>query len=160
MMPADPVTLLLATLLAPLAAALLIPVFHRQPNAREAMTLTAATALLIIVWSLLPHVMAGARPAFTALQVIPGLALAFRLEPLGMLFALVAGSLWLVNSVYSIGYMRGNREPRQTTFYICFAAAIAATMGIALAENLFTLFIFYEALTLCTYPLVTHKGTP
>lgn len=160
MMPADPVTLLLATLLVPLAAALLIPVFHRQPNAREAMTLTAAAALLIIVWSLLPHVMAGARPAFTALQVIPGLALAFRLEPLGMLFALVAGSLWLVNSVYSIGYMRGNREPRQTTFYICFAAAIAATMGIALAENLFTLFIFYEALTLCTYPLVTHKGTP
>jgi multicomponent Na+:H+ antiporter subunit D len=92
--------------------------------------------------------------------VTPGLELAFKVEPLGMLFALVAGSLWIVNSVYSIGYMRGNAEPRQTSYYVCFAIALAATMGIAFAKNLFTLFIFYEALTLSTYPLVAHKGTP
>ena len=75
-----------------------------------------------------------------------------------MLFALIASGLWIVNSIYSIGYMRGNNEPRQTQFYMCFAAAIASTLGIAFAENLFTLFIFYEVLTLTTYPLVTHKG--
>jgi multicomponent Na+:H+ antiporter subunit D len=74
-----------------------------------------------------------------------------------MLFALVASSLWIVNSVYSIGYMRANGEPRQTTFYVCFAIALGSTMGIALASNLFTLFLCYEALTLSTYPLVTHK---
>jgi multicomponent Na+:H+ antiporter subunit D len=93
-------------------------------------------------------------------QILPGVELAFKVEPLGMLFALVAGSLWLVNSVYSIGYMRGNNEPRQTSYYVCFAVAIAATMGIAFSKNLFTLFVFYEALTISTYPLVTHKATP
>ena len=74
-----------------------------------------------------------------------------------MLFALVASSLWIVNSIYSIGYMRANDEPRQTAFYVCFAVALGSTIGIAFAKNLFTLFLFYEALTLSTYPLVTHK---
>ena len=88
---------------------------------------------------------------------MPGLTIAFKVEPLGMLFALVASSLWIVNSIYSIGYMRANDEPRQTTFYVCFAVALGSTIGIAFAKNLFTLFLFYEALTLSTYPLVTHK---
>ena len=91
------------------------------------------------------------------IDVVPGLTIAFEVEPLGMLFALVASSLWIVNSVYSIGYMRANNEPRQTTFYVCFAVALGSTIGIAFAKNLFTLFLFYEALTLSTYPLVTHK---
>ena len=76
-----------------------------------------------------------------------------------MLFALVASGLWIVNSIYSIGYMRGNDETHQTRFYVCFALALAATMGIAFAGNLLTLFLFYEVLTLVTYPLVTHHGT-
>ena len=63
-----------------------------------------------------------------------------------------------MNSIYSIGYMRGNDEPRQTSFYVCFAVALGCTIGIAFAKNLFTLFLFYEALTLSTYPLVTHKA--
>ena len=151
---------MLAAMLVPLAAAVLIPLFHRVPNLRECVTLLAAAAQVFIVWSLFAHVQAGARPELMAWQVVPGLALAFKVEPLGMLFALVAGSLWIVNSIYSIGYMRGNGEPRQTTFYVCFAVAIASAMGLAFAKNLFTLFVFYEALTLSTYPLVTHKATP
>ena len=75
-----------------------------------------------------------------------------------MLFGLVASGLWIVNSIYSIGYMRANHEPRQTQFYVCFAIAIASAVAIAFAKNLFTLFLFYELLTLSTYPLVTHKG--
>ena len=54
--------------------------------------------------------------------------------------------------------MRANDEPRQTSFYVCFAIALGSTIGIAFAKNLFTLFLFYEALTLSTYPLVTHKA--
>ena len=92
------------------------------------------------------------------MDILPGVALAFRVEPLGMLFALVASFLWIVNSVYSIGYMRGNKEKKQTRFYVCFAVALWATMGIAFSSNLLTLFIFYEALTISTYPLVTHHG--
>ena len=76
-----------------------------------------------------------------------------------MLFALIASGLWIVNSVYSIGYMRGNDEKNQTRFYVCFALAIAAALAIAFAANLLTLFLFYEVLTLITYPLVTHAGT-
>ncbi len=75
-----------------------------------------------------------------------------------MLFAALASGLWIINSLYSIGYMRGNREQHQTRFYVMFAVSLAATMGVAFAGNLFTLFLFYEALTLSTYPLVSHKG--
>jgi len=155
-----PETLVAVALLAPAAAALLIPLAHKNANVRESITLLAAALLAAVVWSLLPSILGGARPTFTVLEVLPGVSLAFAVEPLGMLFALVAGSLWLVNSVYSIGYMRANKEPRQTGYYVCFAIAIAATMSIAFAGNLFTLFLGYELLTISTYPLVTHKRTP
>ncbi|MEX2352801.1 MAG: proton-conducting transporter membrane subunit, partial [Gammaproteobacteria bacterium] len=93
-------------------------------------------------------------------ELFPGIHLQLLLEPLGMLFALVAGILWIVTSIYAIGYMRGHHEKNQTRFYMCFAIAISATMGVAFSANLVTLFIFYEILTLSTYPLVTHAGTP
>jgi multicomponent Na+:H+ antiporter subunit D len=155
-MPHD--TLLLTILAVPFAGAVLIPLFFRRPNLREAVTLSTAGLLAAAVWSLLPHVLAGARPEARMIDVVPGLSVAFQVEPLGMLLALVAASLWVVNSIYSIGYMRANEEPRQTSFYVCFAIAIGATMGLALSKNLFTLFLFYEILTLSTYPLVTHKA--
>ena len=101
--------------------------------------------------------LAGARPEVSIIEVLPGIALALKVEPLGLLFALVASSLWIVNSLYSIGYMRANNEPRQTIFYVCFAIALGSTIEIAFASNLFTLFLFYEALTISTYPLVAHK---
>jgi multicomponent Na+:H+ antiporter subunit D len=90
---------------------------------------------------------------------MPELTLRFRLEPLGMIYAGVAALLWPVNSLYSIGYMRGNHEKNQTRFYVCFALSISAALGIAFSGNLLTLFAFYEVLTFSTYPLVTHKGS-
>jgi multicomponent Na+:H+ antiporter subunit D len=111
------------------------------------------------VIAILPGVLGGGRPGFTVTEVVPGLRLAFQVEPLGMLFALIAAGLWVVSSLYSIGYMRSNGEVRQTRFFACFALSLAATMGIAFAANVFTLFVFYEMLTLVTYPLVTHHGS-
>jgi len=142
----------------PAGAILLIAAAGRIANLREAITLVAAVALFAVVAMLTPQVLAGGHPELTLLNVMPGLTFGFRVEPLGMLFALIASFLWIVNSIYSIGYMRANREPRQTVFYCCFAAALASTVGIAFSANLFTLFIFYELLTLTTYPLVTHHG--
>jgi multicomponent Na+:H+ antiporter subunit D len=153
-----PENLLTVALVTPFVAALLIPLFSLRPNLREAVTLLAALVLLLANLALLPFVRGGARPEIAGIEIVPGLAFAFKLEPLGMLFALVASGLWIVNSIYSIGYMRANEEPRQTAFYVCFAIALGSTMGIAFAKNLFTLFLFYEALTLSTYPLVTHKS--
>jgi multicomponent Na+:H+ antiporter subunit D len=154
----NPTDAIVAALLVPTAGALLISLAGRWPNLREAITLTTAVLLFVVVLQIAPAVMDGGRPEVMALTVADGLDLAFRVEPLGMLFALIASFLWIVNSIYSIGYMRGNKEPRQTQFYVAFAVALAATMGIALSANLFTLFIFYEVLTLSTYPLVAHHG--
>ncbi|MGH8667678.1 MAG: proton-conducting transporter membrane subunit [Burkholderiales bacterium] len=102
--------------------------------------------------------MHGQRPSLVMGEILPGLTFALELEPLGLLFALLASGLWFVSGVYSIGYMRGNGEAHQTRFYVCFALAIGAAIGVALAGNLLTLYLFYEALTLITYPLVTHHG--
>ncbi|NQW11513.1 MAG: monovalent cation/H+ antiporter subunit D family protein [Alphaproteobacteria bacterium] len=154
-----PSSLLLATLLLPLVGSVLIALTGGRPNLREAVTLVTAGLLAITVYALLQDVLAGGQPAVTLIEVAPGLPLVLEIEPLGMLFACVASGLWIINSLYSIGYMRGNGEQHQTRFYICFAIAIASTMGIAFAGNMFTLFIFYEILTLSTYPLVAHKGT-
>jgi multicomponent Na+:H+ antiporter subunit D len=156
----SPATTLLVAIGIPALAAVLIALAGRKPNLREAVTLTAAAAMFVTVASLVPGVLGGARPATGAWSVLPGVELRLALEPLGMLFALVASFLWIVNSLYSIGYMRGNDEPRQTSYYVCFAVALAATLGIAFSANLFTLFMFYELLTLSTYPLVVHKQTP
>ncbi|MEX1994142.1 MAG: monovalent cation/H+ antiporter subunit D family protein [Steroidobacteraceae bacterium] len=153
-------TLIQLALALPLAGAAFIALARSRPNLREAVSLATATALCIAVWSLLPEVMAGARPSYELMTLLPGLAIRFTVEPLGAMFAALASLLWIVNTIYSIGYMRGNREQHQTRFYIFFAVSIAATMGIALAGNLLTLFIFYEMLTLSTYPLVAHKGDP
>jgi multicomponent Na+:H+ antiporter subunit D len=155
----NPQVLILAALGVPLTGALLIALAGRfNDNLRETITLLTSGLLIACVWSLLPAIYQGGRPGVELLEVLPGISIAFKVEPLGMMFAALASGLWLVNSIYSIGYMRGNREKKQTRFYVMFAVSLAATMGIAFAGNLFTLFLFYEALTLATYPLVSHKG--
>ncbi len=143
----------------PLAGAVLIVLAGRSPNVREGVTLATGAALLAVVATLVPEVMGGGLPRVTLVETLPGLPIALSAEPLGMLFALIAASLWIVTSIYSIGYMRGHHEKNQTRFYAAFAIAIASTMGVAFADNMFTLFLFYEALTISTYPLVTHAGT-
>jgi len=151
-------TLIWLALAIPTAGALGVGLAARYPDLREGVTLAAAVGLWATVLALLGRVLEGERPATGGFEVIGGIAFRLSIEPLGMLFATVASTLWIVNSIYSIGYMRGNDEPRQTPFYICFAIALASAMGVAFADNLFTLFLFYEILTISTYPLVAHKA--
>ncbi len=150
--------LLALALGAPCAGALAAALLHRRPNLREAASLAAAAVLVVAVAALAPAVLAGERPALRLVEILPGLALALELEPLGLLFALVASVLWFVSAIYSIGYLRANREPCQSRFYACFALAIGAAIGVAASANLLTLYLFYEALTFVTWPLVTHHG--
>jgi multicomponent Na+:H+ antiporter subunit D len=145
---------------APIAGALLIGLLHRRPNLREAATIAASLVTFFAVIRVLPDLSGGGRPSVALGEVMPGLAFRFEVEPLGMMFALVASFLWIVTSFYSIGYMRGHGEQNQTRFYACFAIAIASALGVAFAGNMLTLFVAYEALTLSTYPLVTHHQTP
>lgn len=149
---------LLLALAIPIACAGLIPLFANRPNLREAVSLAGAGALLVTVLWLASAVATGARPAVALFEVVPGIRFALAAEPLGALFACVAAGLWMASAIYSIGYMRANSEAHQTRFYAFFALALASTIGIAFSANLFTLFVFYEALTLTTYPLVVHHG--
>jgi multicomponent Na+:H+ antiporter subunit D len=146
-------------LVIPLVGAVGIALAGKWPNLREGVTLATAVLLFGTVLQLLDPVLAGARPELILFDILPWLSIAFKVEPLGMLFGLIASGLWIVNSVYSIGYMRGNKEQNQTRFYVCFALSLASAIAIAFAANLLTLFFFYEVLTLITYPLVTHAGT-
>ena len=153
-------TIIFATLAVPAFGAVMIWLTGSAPNLRESITLITGVVLFALIASLAPAVMAGERPAAELITMMPGLAIAFRVEPLGLLFGLVASFLWIVTSIYSIGYMRAHHEVNQTRFYVFFAIAILSTIGVAFAANMLTLFIFYEVLSLSTFPLVTHSGTP
>ena len=155
----SPETALPLALLVPGLGAVLVALAGRWPNLREAITLLTGIALLGIVTTLIGPVTAGESPTVVLAEPVPGLPIALSVEPLGLLFALIAAFLWIVTSIYAIGYMRGHNEENQTRFYAAFAIAISSTMGVAFADNMFTLFLFYEALTVSTYPLVTHAGT-
>lgn len=147
------------SLYVPLIGAVLIALTGKHPNLREAVTLTTSGLLFVMVVVVANTVWQGERPEVILAQPFPEVAIALSVEPLGMLFALVASFLWIITTIYAIGYMRGHHEQNQTRFYICFAIAISAVMGVAYSGNLFTLFVFYEMLTISTYPLVTHAGT-
>lgn len=138
----------------------LIVASSRRPNLREAWTLLAAFIKFAIVLSMLPWVLEGRTAVFSLWQISPGIELALRVDTMGYIFALVASSLWVLTSFYSIGYVRGTHEHKQTRYFASFAMCLSATIGIAFAANLLTFVVFYEILTLATYPLVMHKETP
>lgn len=150
---------ILAALGLPVAGAILVCLTGSKPNLREAVTLVTATGLFCLVLVILFSVNEGGRPEVTLIEMFPGLSLSFKVEPLGATFGIIASGLWILTSLYAIGYMRGHHEENQTRFYACFALAIASTIGVAFAGNMLTLFTFYEILSVCTYPLVTHSGT-
>ena len=143
----------------PLVAMLLVFLFGRTPNYREACSLAVSSVLFFLNCKLAGHVFGGEQPEWSVGEMLPGFEIAFRVEPLGMLFALVASGLWILTTIYAIGYMRGHDEKNQTRFFACFAVAIFAALAAAYSANLFTLFVAYEVMTLSTYPLVTHHGT-
>ena len=143
----------------PLLAMLLIFATGAFPNLRDTLTLVVSSALFWVVCQLATLVFNGHQPVWSLGELVPGFEIAFRIEPLGMLFALVASGLWILTTIYAIGYMRGHHEKNQTRFFACFAIAIFAAIAAAYSANLLTLFFAYELMTVSTYPLVTHHGT-
>lgn len=155
----DPGTLMTVALVLPLFGAAVLVVLGRLPLLRDIAYVAMAVAVAGAVMALIPAVAHSGRPALVLAPLLPGVPLLFTLEPLGLLFAVLASGLFALNALYSIGYMRGTAGENQTRFYVAFAVSIAATLGIAFAGNMLTLFVFYEVLTLSTYPLVVHYGT-
>lgn len=144
--------------LASLVAVPLIVIFRREIFLRELVTFGAGALKFAFVLAMLPIILEGNVIDLTLVPGIDGLnvPIAFRVDGLGLLFALVASSLWILTSLYAVGYMCGLHEHSQTRFFAFFALSLCATLGVAFAGNLFTLYLFYEMLSLSTWPLVTH----
>ncbi len=150
---------LLAVMVPAIGALFIASTGERRANLREFWSVAAGAVMFGLVASMIPQVLAGFTPECVLFRILPGIELAFRVDALGLLFASGASLLWILTSFYSIGYMRSLKEHAQTRYFSCFALALSATVGVAFSANLFTLFLFYEALTLVTYPLVGHKET-
>jgi len=147
------------TLLPPLLVIPFIIGFgEARRNFREASILIAGVVLFLFNFIIWRAFIAGDVQASGELEILSSFSLQLVVEPMGVVFGLLASFLWVVTTIYSIGYMRGHNEKNQTRFYTCFAIAIAAVMGAAYAGNLLTLFVAYEVITLSTFPLVTHAG--
>ncbi len=149
---------LLFCILLPLTG-IIVATTVKYPRLRDGLLVLLGLMLFIRIAVYFPFIADAELPGLYLWALMPGLEIVFELEPLGLIFALVASFLWGVTTLYASGYMHGNQEPHQTRFYSFFSLAICAAIGIAFAGNLFTLFIFYELLTLSTYPLVVHSGT-
>jgi len=132
---------------------------ERNRNLREFWSVLAGVIMFLLVLSLLPSVLQGKDYHITLFQLLPGISFSFRVDALGFLFAVGASFLWILTTFYSIGYMRGHKELNQTRYFSFFAVALSTTMGVAFSANLFSMFLFYEALTLATYPLVVTGQT-
>ena len=91
-------------------------------------------------------------------SLAPGLELILHADTLSVLFVLLSTVLWLVTTVYAVGYLE--HSPHRSRFFGFFSLCVSATVGLALAGNLVTFVLFYELLTLATYPLIAHRGTP
>ena len=153
------VTPLLTVLVSAVGALLIACTGERRANLREFWSVAAGVSMFALIASMVPEVLAGGTPECVLFRLLPGIELAFRVDAFGLLFASGASLLWILTSFYSIGYMRSLKEHAQTRYFACFALALSATVGVAFSANLFTLFLFYEGLTLVTYPLVAHKET-
>jgi len=139
-----------------MVTALLIMGSKKKPNLRESFSLFGALFTFLSVVQLLPHILARGAYEYTLFTLYPGVSVKFHLDGLGILFAGTSSFLWIMAGFYCVGYMRGLDEHAQTRFYFCYAVAVGGAMGVAFSANLFTLYLFYEIVSVFTYPLVAH----
>ena len=146
----------LLALLAALTGAILVMLSGRNPNIRETWSTVAAVVMFTIIASMAPLILAGKTIVYPIFQILPGISVTLRVDAFSMIFAVAASFLWILAVSYSAGYMRGLHEHAQTRFNACFALALFGAMGVAFSDNLFTLYLFYEIVSIGTYPLVAH----
>ncbi len=139
-----------------LATTALIIWSGKRENLREFWSIAGSILTFASVAAMLPEILAGNRIVYTLSEIAPGIAINFRVDGLSLIFGIVSSFLWIFASFYNIGYMRSLKEHAQTRYYACFAIAILGAQGVSFAGGLFTLYLFYEVITLFTYPLVAH----
>ncbi len=147
---------LVAVVIPVLGAILLLFVPEAKDKIRNMLALVISFATAMVVITVVQLVLKGNIVYNKIVDILPGLELSFRVDPLGALFAGTASILWVFAVLYSTGYMAHEHNRRR--YFIFYLLSLGITMGIAFAANLFTLYLFYELLTLATYPLVVHEG--
>jgi multicomponent Na+:H+ antiporter subunit D len=145
--------------LIPFVGALAIALAARAPRLRELICWLAPIPFFLGVLGQVGPVLAGGVAPQTLVEIVPGLGITFSVQPLGLTFAILASSLWILATPYAIGYMRAEGYGNLARFFACYSIALGAAAGIAFADNLLTLYLFYEILSVSTYPLVAHTGT-
>lgn len=150
--------LMFVTIFLPLLAVVPAYYYARKPRLRDAAIGMVSALSIALIWFWACRYFEVNSAVMEWVQVAPGIAVRFMAEPLGLVFALMVTTLWLVATLYTHGYLKANKEKHKPRFLVCYAGSISAALGLAFAANLFTMFLFYEALTLITYPLVVHYG--
>jgi multicomponent Na+:H+ antiporter subunit D len=142
--------------LIPLLTAACVLIAGNRTAVRDAISVAGACLTLVCVLFAGTAVMSGNQPDLLVVTLYPGIALRFTLDGVGLLFAVTSAGMWVMAALYSIGYMRALSEHAQSRFYFFYAIALSGGLGVACAGNLFTLYLFYELITISTYPLVAH----
>lgn len=148
----------LLVIVVPLVTAIAIVAARHRPGLRDRLLQVGAAATFVPLAVMLPSVLDGATPTTTLFEVLPGVELTLRADGMGMVFGLLAGLLWVIASPYAVGYLAGDSASNRTRFEAFYAICLSTAFGVAFAGDLLTFFVFYELLTVSTYPLVTHKG--
>lgn len=147
---------LIVVLLPAIAAILIMFTGNKKPNVREAWSFIGGIITCLINLTMVPDILSGNVIQYTVFKMLPGISVKLTVDALGIIFAIVASFLWILATSYNVGYMRALKEHAQTRYYACFSIAITGAMGVALAGNVFTLYLFYEIISIFTYPLVAH----
>ena len=150
----------LLALLAPVVGAAGVVLLRSRPPARELCGLVAGLVQLVLIATLVPTVRDGGTVSFTLSTFLPEASIALRADALGVVLAGTAAILWVLTTIYAMGYFGTTPDPKVTRFHACLCLTMAGTVGVAFSANLLTLYLFYEAMTIVTYPLVAHTGTP
>lgn len=150
-------SLLLWILSSSLAPAVWI-LFLKEDSHRLRTTINLAGALAkVALVAVMVHGVLNEQRFEYRVSVLPKLDLVLEADAMAVLFVSLSTILWLVTTVYAIGYLEGS--PHRSRFFAFFSLCVFSTVGLALSGNLFTFLVFYELLTISTYPLVVHRGT-
>jgi len=147
--PLIPIFIVLVTMI-------LISLSKKRPNVREFWSIAGSVLTFAAVASMVPDIWCGQKIVYTLSTIAPGISLSFRVDGLSLVFGIISSFLWIFATFYNIGYMRSLDEHAQTRYYTCFAIAILGAQGVAFSGSLFSLYLFYEIITIFTYPLVAH----
>ncbi len=154
----SPALLLSLTLAAPLLQAAAAMAAPRPPGLRDTLQILISIAHLVVALLLFNAVGAGAEARVVLARPLPNVDLAFNIEPIGVLFALIIAGLGAAHTFHSAAFLRAVGEPAPARLQAFMALAAFAATALAFSANLFTFFVAYQALTLATFPLVAHGG--